>query len=105
MGTPASEFKVIFDTGSSVIPIQWLWIPGPNCKCHKSPNRLEISQSSTYLNLNISRTLHYNKGRVEGSVCQESVSLNTKDSVKDQKFILANADKGFENLVSDGILV
>lgn len=105
VGTPATEFSVLFDTGSSVNFTQWLWIPKKNCDCHYSLTQYQYSVSSTYQNLNTSKVLNYNKGKVTGCLSQDSVSLNNQNFVTDQKFILATSDEDFENLMSDGILV
>ena len=103
VGSPPTNFSVIFDTGSS-----WLWVPSVSCKakCHSSSNYLVPSKSFTYTSLDKEIVLRYGMGFAEGKLSTEQVSIGDEVSlsVTDQVFVLVENDKDFFGMRADGIL-
>jgi len=72
IGTPAQEFKVILDTGSSN-----LWVPSSACKTlacmlHK---KYDHTKSSTYMANGTTFSITYGSGGVSGYWSNENVVL------------------------------
>lgn len=72
IGTPAQDFTVIFDTGSSN-----LWVPSSNCwavNCWTHAT-YHASKSSTYVKNGAKLDIQYGSGGVSGYLSEDSVSL------------------------------
>ncbi|KAG2716965.1 hypothetical protein I3760_03G151900 [Carya illinoinensis] len=103
IGTPAQNFTVIFDTGSSN-----LWVP--SAKCYFSVaclfhSKYKSSHSSTYQKNGKSAEIHYGTGAVTGFFSQDHVKLGDL-AVKNQDFIEATREPSIAFLTAkfDGIL-
>ena len=76
IGTPAVNFSVIFDTGSSN-----LWVPSSQCTdCTNSPGcckhtKYDSSQSNTYTAVGTPYVLPYGSGTVVGVISQDVVNF------------------------------
>ena len=76
IGTPAVNFSVIFDTGSSN-----LWVPSKQCTdCTASPGccnhtKYDSSASSTYKAVGTTYVLPYGSGTVVGFISQDNVNF------------------------------
>jgi cathepsin D len=82
IGTPAQDFLVIFDTGSSD-----LWIPSSSCtvKACETKNTYDSSASSTYVKDGKAFEIEYGTGSVSGTLAKDTVSLGGL-AVTDQTF-------------------
>ncbi|XP_036623195.1 chymosin-like [Trichosurus vulpecula] len=102
IGTPAQEFTVVFDTGSSN-----LWVPSVYCKsiaCYLH-NRFNPSKSSTFQSTDESLSIEYGSGSMEGVLGYDTVTVS--DIVdSDQVFGLSTREPGLTFIFSefDGIL-
>mmetsp|Transcript_34856 Transcript_34856/g.84215 ORF Transcript_34856/g.84215 Transcript_34856/m.84215 type:complete len:430 (+) Transcript_34856:122-1411(+) len=87
IGTPAQEFTVIFDTGSSN-----LWVPKINChQCGYDYNggskaKYDNSKSTTYAADGADFHIHYGSGDVRGFFSNDVVTLADDIKVSGQKF-------------------
>ena len=101
LGTPPSQLSVIFDTGSN-----FLWVPSSECtNCIKNTNRYNPKLSSTSKETNITKSITYAIGFVEGNLCYDTISLNYNRNIKAKDLLFLNV-KNEENLtgtVSDGV--
>jgi hypothetical protein len=104
LGSPPQEFRLIFDTGSSVTHKQWLWVPAVDCACHSSKHYFSSKDSSTYLTDEVPKYLAYGRGVVSGVLANETVSFTESVKVPLQSFILADKDSDFDGMEADGIL-
>jgi len=104
VGTPAQNFEVIFDTGSSN-----LWVPGkacrsPACWLHKT---FDCAKSSTCENTNEKFSIKYGSGAVNGTVAYDTVCIGGKDGlcIKKQGFAHTTSQPGLTWAVGkfDGI--
>ncbi|XP_034109870.1 lysosomal aspartic protease-like [Drosophila albomicans] len=102
IGTPAKDFKVIFDTGSSN-----LWVPSKACwtEACKVHNEYDSRASSSYVANGTSFFLMYGSGSVFGFLSTDTVNVNGL-SIANQTFAEATDDPGgnFETDKFDGIL-
>ncbi|XP_074578048.1 aspartic proteinase oryzasin-1-like [Curcuma longa] len=103
IGTPAQNFTVIFDTGSSN-----LWVPSSKCYFSVScffHSKYKSSKSSTYQKNGKTAEIHYGTGSISGFFSDDHVSLGDL-VVKKQDFIEATREPGVTFLVAkfDGIL-
>ena len=71
IGTPARQYTVQFDTGSSD-----LFVPGPSCSGCNGHTRYNPANSSTSINLNRTFQLSYGSGQVQGNLFSDLVSIN-----------------------------
>jgi cathepsin D len=98
IGTPAQDFLVIYDTGSSN-----LWVPSSKCdNCvHK---RYYSSESSTYIANGTSFSIQYGSGALTGFLSEDDVTLGGL-TIEDQTFAEATNEPGLQWLVAkfDGI--
>ncbi|KAJ4794389.1 Aspartic protease family protein [Rhynchospora pubera] len=103
IGSPAQNFTVIFDTGSSN-----LWIPSAKCyfsvACYFH-SKYKSSQSSTYQKNGKSASIHYGTGSISGFFSEDQVTIGDL-VVNDQAFIEATKEPSVTFLVAkfDGIL-
>ena len=69
VGTPAQDFKVVYDTGSSNT-----WVPGKGCSVHKS-DKYDHTKSTTYVANGSSFSILYGSGAVQGVIDADDVSI------------------------------
>ena len=114
VGTPPQAFNLIFDTGSSVLYNQWLWVPSYECMniCHNISHYFYPNVSSTLRLDGQSRSLkvvyiQYGKGEAQGIIGWDRVSVSDINTfyVEEQTFILVNNDTDFSGMEADGIFV
>lgn len=99
MGTPAQDFEVIFDTGSS-----WLWIADSDCYDCNFDNKFEASQSDTYHEMDLlPRIVSYGSGTMFGQFGRDRVCLSP-DTCADKVHFLGCEYIGFDLIQSDGIM-
>ncbi|NXK49537.1 PEPA protein, partial [Chauna torquata] len=102
IGTPAQDFTVIFDTGSSN-----LWVPSVYCSslACTNHNRFDPSDSSTFVSTNESVSITYGTGSMTGILGYDTVTV-TGIKVTNQIFGLAETEPGtfFYYAPFDGIL-
>ena len=74
MGNNNSEFKCVFDTGSS-----WMWIPDIECKdCHNpnnGKNRYSCNINSDCEVTAIQKNLEYSRGKISGYIAKDDVKI------------------------------
>lgn len=102
LGTPAQEFKVVFDTGSSN-----LWVPSVKCNstvCY-THNMYNGAKSSTYKADGRSLEVQYGSGSMNGYLSVDDLSL-AGVTVKSQTFGEATSlsSDGFATAQFDGLL-
>ncbi|KAM6133080.1 pepsin A-5 [Phoenicopterus ruber ruber] len=102
IGTPAQEFTVIFDTGSSN-----LWVPSVFCSSRacSNHNRFNPTESSTFVGTNDSLEITYGTGSMTGILGYDTVTVSDIEVVN-QIFGLAESEPGnfFYYTPFDGIL-
>jgi len=80
IGTPAQDFTVIYDTGSSN-----LWVPSKKCTGCIKPDKYDSSASSTYTANGTDFNITYGSGSLSGFLSQDNVQLGNV-LVKNQGF-------------------
>lgn len=104
IGTPAQDFLILFDTGSSN-----LWVPVAPCASGDSAcenhNTYDPSASSTYVANGESFSIEYGSGSLSGYLVQDSVTIEGL-TIQDQVFAVATSEPGstFTDSPFDGIL-
>ncbi|XP_009978637.1 PREDICTED: pepsin A-like isoform X1 [Tauraco erythrolophus] len=102
IGTPAQDFTVIFDTGSSN-----LWVPSIYCDSEActNHNRFNPDDSSTFVSTNDSLSITYGTGSMTGILGYDTVTVSSIE-ITDQIFGLSETEPGdfFYYAPFDGIL-
>lgn len=97
IGTPPTEFTVMFDTGSSD-----LWVP--DCSFLPKPRHcFDEEHSSTHVSGGGQKTISYAKGQVTGSMGKDSVEL-AGIPIPQFKFLQVESGKDIQGNRFDGIL-
>ncbi|KAF1525097.1 Pepsin A, partial [Eudyptes schlegeli] len=102
IGTPAQEFTVIFDTGSSNLWVPSVYCSSKSCSNHK---RFNPADSSTFISTNDSLYIAYGTGSMTGVLGYDTVTV-TGIEVIHQIFGLSETEPGdfFYYAPFDGIL-
>ncbi|NXG10675.1 PEPA protein, partial [Sakesphorus luctuosus] len=102
IGTPAQEFTVVFDTGSSNLWVPSVFCTSPACRNH---NRFNPENSSTFLSTNDTLFIAYGTGSMSGVLGYDTVNV-AGINVPNQVFGLAETEPGnfFYYTPFDGIL-
>ncbi|KAK9508179.1 hypothetical protein O3M35_007900 [Rhynocoris fuscipes] len=102
IGTPAQEFEVVFDTGSSN-----LWVPSNKCRSSACTHHLRYDSllSSTYRENKEPLDLEYGRGSVSGYLSNDVLTIGDI-KVENQTFLEATSEPGAAFLFGkfDGIL-
>uniref|UniRef100_A0A183BVC7 Peptidase A1 domain-containing protein n=1 Tax=Globodera pallida TaxID=36090 RepID=A0A183BVC7_GLOPA len=102
IGSPAQNFTVVFDTGSSN-----LWVPSKKSpikgKACSLRHKYDSSKSSSYQPDGRKIEIPYFSGSIKGFVSKDSVCV-ANICVQQQEFGEATSEKGFDEAKFDGIL-
>lgn len=100
LGTPAKDFIVLFDTGSSN-----LWVPASNCtNCATGKNQYDPTASSSFHANGTAFSIRYGTGSMKGFVVHDNVSLGPL--MTDVDFACATNEPGrtFQAAKFDGLM-
>ncbi|XP_054684160.1 pepsin A-like [Grus americana] len=102
IGTPAQEFTVVFDTGSSNLWVPSVYCSSPACRSH---NRFNPAYSLTFVSTNDSLFIAYGTGSMTGILGYDTVTVAGIEVIN-QVFGLAETEPGdfFDYVPFDGIL-
>ncbi|XP_009878420.1 PREDICTED: pepsin A-like [Charadrius vociferus] len=102
IGTPAQEFTVVFDTGSSNLWVPSVYCSSPACTNH---NRFNPADSSTFISTNETLYIAYGTGSMSGVLGYDTVTVADIEVIN-QIFGLAETEPGafFYYTPFDGIL-
>ncbi|ORY30398.1 aspartic peptidase domain-containing protein, partial [Naematelia encephala] len=95
VGTPAQDFDIILDTGSSD-----LWIASKGCSTCDGMTQYDSSKSTTFANLSTSFSIQYGSGQAAGVLAQDLVTMGDY-SVASQTF--ATCSTISSGLISDSV--
>ncbi len=100
IGTPAQNFSVIFDTGSTD-----LWIPSANCTsiACTSKKRYNSTASSTYKADGRTYSIQYGSGAVSGVMSVDTVRVGNLTAARQVFGQMTSSAYGFEGTEFDGI--
>lgn len=106
LGSSGQTMDFIFDTGSSVSAMQWLWVVSSECgsSCHQSAHRFDPKKSDSFNSTGKAEHLQYGQGSATGTICTETVTVGDTLQVTGQYFVLVTKDSEFGNMMADGIL-
>jgi cathepsin D len=101
VGTPAQDFTVLFDTGSSN-----LWLPLNSCRSTacKSHSLYDPSKSSTYVENGESISIAYGSGSCSGELVQDTVTLAGAEISKVVFGGMTSLSSDFESSSFDGLM-
>ncbi|CAO3610182.1 unnamed protein product [Cunninghamella blakesleeana] len=101
IGTPAQNFTLTVDTGSSD-----LWVPSVACPISNCPvNRFDPNKSSTFKASNTPLSITYGKGAVNGTYASDTVTIGSI-SVQQQQIGLASYTESiFLDVTSTGQVI
>merc|ERR1719387_2193808 len=108
MGTPAQEFKVIFDTGSGnlILPAKSCDMPG--CNAHKKYDPSQSSSASQVTNEKGegSTEISFGTGQIEGDYYQDQLCIGDSSLCAQARFIAASeqSPEPFQETPFDGIM-
>merc|ERR1719387_2732745 len=108
MGTPAQEFKVIFDTGSGnlILPAKSCDMPG--CNAHKKYDPSQSSSASQVTNEKGegSTEISFGTGQIEGDYFEDLLCIGDSSLCASARFIAATeqSPEPFQETPFDGIL-
>ncbi|NXE83750.1 PEPA protein, partial [Cochlearius cochlearius] len=102
IGTPAQDFTVIFDTGSSNLWVPSVYCSSPSCSNH---NRFNPADSSSFVSTNDTVSIVYGTGSMTGILGYDTVTV-AELKVINQIFGLSETEPGnfFYYAPFDGIL-
>lgn len=99
IGTPAQEFTVMFDTGSSD-----LWIPSVRCSTCSRHRRYSSSRSKTHRSNGRSFSIHYGDGSgASGYISSDNIFINGLE-IANQPFAEVTRENGMDSDLEDGLM-
>jgi len=99
IGTPAQQFTVVFDTGSSN-----LWVPSIQCDSCQPHRQYDSSESSTYVKNGSSFAIRYGTGSCSGFVSEDTVTVGGLEAKRQLFAEITEESSIFNKADMDGIL-
>ncbi|CAL1706108.1 unnamed protein product [Somion occarium] len=106
IGTPAQQFSVVLDTGSSD-----LWVASTGCRsCDSETPSFDPTRSSTIQRIQTSQSgqsevdIHYGSGQVAGIVAQDTVSMGGFTNTQQTMLVATQLSSGLLDGVASGIM-